>query len=60
MFDGGDCRAQGAKEWPNCPHNTSFIGDGVCDHHLRNANCSYDKTDCLENSGIINLKSWKE
>ena len=50
-FDGNDCRSLGNIEWPDCPHNPIFIGDGVCDDHLRNAHCDYDSDDCKDHAG---------
>ena len=35
-YDGGDCMAPGNfKENVECPHHQKFIGDGICDNHLR-------------------------
>ena len=51
-FDRNDCRVLGNTEWPNCPHNPDFIGDGKCDDHLVNAECNYDNGDCCQQSWI--------
>ena len=47
-FDGGDCKP--INKTSNCPHNPCFIGDGICDDHLKNAHCSYDEEDCFSYS----------
>ena len=46
LYDGDDCRPPNVKEWPECPHNPKFIGDGICDNHLVNAECNFDSSDC--------------
>ena len=56
-YDGGDCRPPNISEWPECPHNPSFIGDGKCDNHLKTkAECNYDSEDCCDLSLIGNKK----
>ena len=48
--DGGDCRPQNIKQWPNCPYNPEFIGDGIClDHFKTKPECNYDALDCCPN-----------
>ena len=35
-YDGGDCMPpDNFKENVECPHHQQFIGDGICDNHLR-------------------------
>ena len=43
-FDGGDCKSidvENDDEYPHCPHNPKFIGDGVCDRHLAHRSQSF-------------------
>ena len=36
-----------------CPHNSEFIGDGVCDDHLKfNKQCNFDGGDCCKQDWI--------
>ena len=54
-YDGGDCQPQNIEDWPDCPHNPKFIGDGTCDDHLKNnAECNHDGGDCRP----PNLQDW--
>ena len=53
-YDGGDCRSPNITEWPKCPHNPAFIGDGTCDEHLKiNLECNYDALDCCPNGESV-------
>ena len=52
-YDGGDCQPQNIEDWPDCPHNPKFIGDGTCDDHLKNnAECNHDGGDCCDQNLI--------
>ena len=57
-FDGGDCKSiedsNDDDEFPNCPHNPKFIGDGVCDRHLAHSGCNFDGGDCCREDWIGN------
>ena len=54
-YDGGDCQPQNIEDWPDCPHNPKFIGDGTCDDHLKNkAECNHDGGDCCDQSLLAN------
>ena len=56
-FDGGDCKSiedSNDDEFPNCPHNPKFIGDGVCDRHLAHSQCNFDGGDCCREDWIGN------
>ena len=47
VYDGDDCRLPNITDWPECPHNPKFIGDGTCDYHLTHkAECNFDGSDC--------------
>ena len=35
-------------EWPDCPHNTTLIGNGECNEDLLNVECNFDGLDCCE------------
>ena len=55
IYDGEDCPPLNTIEWPECPHNPKFIGDGICDDHLKNkAECNHDGGDCCDNTLIGN------
>ena len=46
-YDGGDCRPPNITDWPECPYNPEFIGDGIClDHFKTKPECNYDDIDC--------------
>ena len=46
-YDAGDCRPPNITDWPECPHNPEFIGDGTCNDHLKTkAECNFDSHDC--------------
>ena len=51
-YDGGDCQAPNIiTEWSDCPHSTVFIGDGICDDHLKDrSECNHDGGDCCDGS----------
>ena len=50
-YDGGDCRPTNITKWPECPHNPFFIGDGICDDHLKDkSECNHDGGDCCDGS----------
>ena len=50
-YDEGDCRTSNNTMWPKCPHNPLFIGDGICDDHLKdNSECNHDGGDCCDRS----------
>ena len=53
--DGGDCRLDKITDWPKCPYNPEYIGDGICHDHLRNAYCNYDGNDCEGHEGTVAL-----
>ena len=54
-YDGGDCQPPNIEDWPECPHNPKFIGDGTCDDHLKNrVECNYDGGDCCEEFMLAN------
>ena len=47
QHDGDDCHPPDVTEWPNCLHNPNFIGDGICDNHLKHkVECNNDGFDC--------------
>ena len=46
--DGGDCRPLNSTDWPNCPQNPSYIGDGICDYANHNKECDFDGKDCSQ------------
>ena len=46
--DGGDCRPLNSTDWPDCPQNPSYIGDGVCDYTNHNDECNFDGEDCSQ------------
>ena len=55
-YDGGDCIGQSSYKninWPNCPYNEAYIGNGECDHFIENdeecdgCNADADGGDCF-------------
>ena len=55
-YDGGDCLGPSYKnvDWPNCPYNEAYIGNGECDLHMSTKDCDFDGTEC---KGSI-IKIW--
>ena len=51
-YDEGDCQLPNTiVEWSECPHNSVFIGDGICDNHLKDkSECNHDGGDCCDDS----------
>ena len=46
-YDKGDCRHSSKSEWPECPFNPEYIGDGTCfDHFKTKSECNHDGGDC--------------
>ena len=54
-YDKGDCRPTSKTEWPECPFNPEYIGDGICfDHFKIKVECNHDGGDCCEQSLVAN------
>ena len=49
-YDGGDCADTSYKNinWPNCPYNEDYIGNGKCDQYMGKVECNYDGLDCFD------------
>ena len=37
-----------STDWPDCPQNPTYIGDGVCDYANNNEKCNFDGGDCSQ------------